>query len=116
MKGWLYSQVPAFSASYRPVMDVLTVSRDARSRRTQSRRGHSLAYAGTRLLVARRLASRAWRIPALRLISLEKIGQRIAEQESIAIFDRAGSACSSGYRQASALHFTGSRVDAGWHR
>src|SRR5207302_106758 len=59
----LYSQVPAFSAADRGMLDVLCAS----SAGTQGRRRYSPSSARNRLLVAGRVASRARRIQEIRL-------------------------------------------------
>ena len=64
-----YSQVPAFSASDRAMIDILTVTHGGRlgSRRTQSRRRYPPSTPGPRLLVQSGMASQPRRVPPLRI-------------------------------------------------
>ena len=66
-----YSQVPAFSAADRAMIDVLTVTSrgQAGGGGTEGRRRYPLAAARSGLLVARGLAPCARRVPTLRIFS-----------------------------------------------
>ena len=98
----LYSQVPAFSASDRAMIDVLTTTRDGQTGggRTESRRRYPPAPAGPGLLVAGGLAPRPRRVPALRIFSRAGIVERTA----LAVSGGAGVARASRYRHSAALH------------
>jgi hypothetical protein len=100
----LYSQVPAFSASDRAMIDVLTVTRDGRLAVVELKADEDIHLPLQRLglLVAGGLASCAGRVPALWIFS----GKRVVERVATPVPGSAGAARPPRNRHPAALHFT----------
>ncbi len=110
----VYSQVPAFAASDRAMIDVLTTARDGRlgGGRAQSRRGHPPAAARAGLLGAGAMASRAARISAVRLF----LRSRTFDCRPIAFPGCSRAAHSPHHRPGPEISLSGDRLDAAGDR